>query len=165
MKDRLIRFACYFVKNKEKFIPFNVKIPSRKTKRAKTGSVRGKFDLKNAENAENDMLKREREVMVTPQKTLTSRTPRYRYYIADKLSSSKLFLRAPFEHRETIVLAPRKSRDDAIGRETRRCSRFHRNHRPRKFMRSGTANLSSSPVINMKQRKPKDVQATMRREK
>lgn len=108
---------------------------------------------------------KEREVMVTPQKTLTSRTPRYRYYIADKLSSSKLFLRAPFEHRETIVLAPRKSRDDAIGHETRRCSRFHRNHRPRKFMRSGTANLSSSPVINMKQRKPKDVQATMRREK
>lgn len=62
MKDRLIRFACYFVKNKEKFIPFNVKIPSRKTKRAKAGSVRGKFDLKNAENAENDMLReRERE--------------------------------------------------------------------------------------------------------
>lgn len=60
MKDRLIRFACYFVKNKEKFIPFNVKIPSRKTKRAKARSVRGKFDLKNAENAENDMLK-ERE--------------------------------------------------------------------------------------------------------
>lgn len=54
--------------------------------------------------------------------------------------------RAPFEHRETIVLAPRKSRDEAIGRETRRCSRFHRNHRPRKFMRSGTANLSSSPL-------------------
>lgn len=100
-----------------------------------------------------------------PKNTLTSRTPRYRYYIADKLSSSKLFHRAPFEHRETIVLAPRKSRDDAIGRETRRCSRFHRNHRPRKFMRSGTANLSSSRIINMKQRKPKDVQATMRREK
>lgn len=75
--------------------------------------------------------------------------------------------RAPFEHRETIVLAPRKSRDEAIGRETRRCSRFHRNHRPRKFMRSGTANLSPSPrhIINMKQRKAKDVQATMRREK
>lgn len=165
MKDRLIRFACYFVKNKEKFIPFNVKIPSRKTKRAKAGSVRGKFDLKKYRKCREWHAEREREVMVTPQKTLTSRTPRYRYYIADKLSSSKLFLRAPFEHRETIVLAPRKSRDDAIGRETRRCSRFHRNHRPRKFMRSGTANLSSSPVINMKQRKPKDVQATMRREK
>lgn len=42
---------------------------------------------------------------------------RHRHCIADKLSSSKkLFLRAPFEHRETI--APRKSRD-AIGRGAR----------------------------------------------
>lgn len=62
--------------------------------------------------------------------SLTSRTPRYRY--ANKLLSSKLFFRVPF-------WTPRDNRlccDEE--NDARRASRFHRNHRARKFMHADT---------------------------